>query len=438
ILLFFGFTPPVHAGIYNAVEILVGEKAAGMGGAFTAVADDPSAAYYNPAGIVQIPFASMSASANVAHFKTREGKFFLQDDEKLTSFDFIPDFWGATTTTFLGKVGFSIVIPESDDFEFHQKYTDVPLMGFTWNTARDDVTFEADTYLIGPTYAFSIVPGLSAGVSLYFLYNTFDETGYRYWDTDYPDATDGVNHSLQWEDSRGVDGTGTGITGKAGLLWRAGETFRVGAAFRPPARIDEEVEVRQVTYLSDIREDNLVTGFDRGNVEADLAYTREVPHAATLGVAFLPSKRFTLAMDLSYYGPVEFQEKTATLDGNFQPVEVSRTVTLKEVVNGSVGMEYFLTPRIPLRAGIFSDRSAAPEVQAINSAQPTKIDKYGATLSSGYLTANSTLVVGVKYAYGEGEGTAADYSDTSIGFSYQKETYTQTETAFFISGTYMF
>ena len=35
-------------------NFLVGERAAGMGGAFTAIANDPSGTYYNPAGLVDI------------------------------------------------------------------------------------------------------------------------------------------------------------------------------------------------------------------------------------------------------------------------------------------------------------------------------------------------------------------------------------------------
>ena len=91
------------AGIYNYMEVVVGEKAAGMGGAFTAVADDATATYYNPAGIIHIPFNSMSASANAMTFKTRKGKFFLSNKEELTSFDFIPNFWGVTASTSVGK-----------------------------------------------------------------------------------------------------------------------------------------------------------------------------------------------------------------------------------------------------------------------------------------------------------------------------------------------
>src|SRR5260221_13123847 len=43
----------------------VGVRAAGMGGAFTAVADDASAAFWNPAGFAAGSYFSLVADANI-------------------------------------------------------------------------------------------------------------------------------------------------------------------------------------------------------------------------------------------------------------------------------------------------------------------------------------------------------------------------------------
>ena len=427
-----------YAGIYNHMEVLVGEKAAGMGGAFTAIADDTTATYYNPAGIVQIPFNRMSASANAVTFKTREGKFFIEDNEKLTSFDFIPNFWGVVISTSLGKFGFSIVVPESDNFELHEKYSDVSLLGYTWNTAREDITIEADTYLIGPSYAISILPGLSAGVSLYFLYNTFTENIYNFWDTDYIDVDDGLSYSFLLENSRGLNGSGTGITGKAGFLYKINDNIQFSLVFRPLTMIAEEVKVRQVAYQSNINENNVVKSFERGNVEGSVSFTRKRPYASTIGVAYLPLDRMTIAMDVSYYGSAEYLEKAKAIGDNFEAVDTQRKIIFEEVVNGNIGVEYMLTSSIPFRAGIYTDLSAVPEVKDVDTPQATHLDKYGMTLSSGYMKSNSTVIAGVKYGIGRGYGTAPDYSENEIDFKNKKEPYTQTDVVLFISGSYMF
>lgn len=422
LLISFFFLPGLsHAGIYNYQEVLVGEKAAGMGGAFTALADDATATFYNPAGIVQIPFNSVSASANAITVKTRTGKFFLQDNEKLTSFDFIPTFWGVTASTALGKVGFSIIVPESDNFELHENYSNVNAIGYTWNTARSDITFESDSYLIGPTYTFYLTPRLSAGVSAFFLYNTFTENLYEFWDT-----TDAF-----LENSLGSNRSGTGITGKVGLLYKMNDKFRVSMVLRPPSEIEIEAKVRQVAYVKEVGDPKV----HRGNVEGTTSYSRRLPYSSTVGLAWLPSDRFTLAFDLSYYGPADYTQKTIDLI-NFNPETRSKNIILKNVINGNLGMEYMLTTTIPVRAGIFTDFSSAPEVRDIDAAQPAHLDKYGVTLSSGNMTANSTTIVGIKYSFGQGYGTAKDYDTIPVEF--RKEAYTQTDIVLFISGTYMF
>ena len=54
---------PVSA--YAQAEAPVGVRAAGMGGAFTAVADDASAVFWNPAGFASGSFFSLVADANI-------------------------------------------------------------------------------------------------------------------------------------------------------------------------------------------------------------------------------------------------------------------------------------------------------------------------------------------------------------------------------------
>ena len=40
-----------YADIHHYNDLILGERASGMAGAYSAVADDPSGAYYNPAGL---------------------------------------------------------------------------------------------------------------------------------------------------------------------------------------------------------------------------------------------------------------------------------------------------------------------------------------------------------------------------------------------------
>jgi hypothetical protein len=56
-------TDDVAFANWRANPITIGSRPAGMGGAFVAVADDARAAFYNPAGLTQIPLTEISASS---------------------------------------------------------------------------------------------------------------------------------------------------------------------------------------------------------------------------------------------------------------------------------------------------------------------------------------------------------------------------------------
>src|SRR4051812_44004669 len=68
-------TSTAFAAFSNYNTILIGDRAAGMGGAFTALTEDTgAAAFYNPASIIRMKGASLSASVSVYNkYDTRYG-----------------------------------------------------------------------------------------------------------------------------------------------------------------------------------------------------------------------------------------------------------------------------------------------------------------------------------------------------------------------------
>src|SRR5215470_19572217 len=57
--------PAARADDGNYRPYLIGGRAGGMGGAFTALSDDPSGPYYNPAGIANVTRSQMSLSGSL-------------------------------------------------------------------------------------------------------------------------------------------------------------------------------------------------------------------------------------------------------------------------------------------------------------------------------------------------------------------------------------
>src|SRR5688500_15009050 len=65
LLLSLAAVAPARAQDAHYQTFLVGERAQGMGGAFTGLADDPSAAFYNPAGLGHLSTGALSGSLSV-------------------------------------------------------------------------------------------------------------------------------------------------------------------------------------------------------------------------------------------------------------------------------------------------------------------------------------------------------------------------------------
>lgn len=55
---------PSRARELNAQGVLLGERASGMGGAFTALTGDPVSSYYNPSGVAALHAKGVSLSAS--------------------------------------------------------------------------------------------------------------------------------------------------------------------------------------------------------------------------------------------------------------------------------------------------------------------------------------------------------------------------------------
>lgn len=116
ILYAFGFT--LLAGLaslsasepFNNIQGFYGERAAGLGGAFTALSDDPSGAYYNPAGMAFAHNDGFSLSAS--NFKNVKRSYINIDTPgqmyNQTHQGFDPNFVGILKTLINGSSGFPL------------------------------------------------------------------------------------------------------------------------------------------------------------------------------------------------------------------------------------------------------------------------------------------------------------------------------------------
>ncbi|MFN2351330.1 MAG: outer membrane protein transport protein [Kiritimatiellia bacterium] len=146
---------------YNYQNYLVGDRAAGMGGAAAASAEGVDACYYNPAGLAQMRGNSLSLSGSLygkQAYRSQDGMF-PGEDARYNSFVTIP-----TTVGGVWKMrerltlAFSVLVPE------RMAYNE--LRSFRDNTHVYNYSADEQMLWFGPSAAWQVDERLSCGVSL--------------------------------------------------------------------------------------------------------------------------------------------------------------------------------------------------------------------------------------------------------------------------------
>lgn len=371
---------------------LVGERAAGMGGAYTAISDDPSGLYYNPAGIVFAPGRSFSASVNAFQYSQKKYKDVLGGNgwERKSS-NLQPNYFGIIQPLGEGKVGFSYAVPDSRLEDQDQTFSSIPGIdpstGLPLTITRYVINMnDTDyTYNFGPSYAMKINDDLSFGATLYFYYRdrelisnqlvTVNDGRYE-WNNVYGSLT-------EW-----------GIKPIVGMMWTPADKVSLGLTLSKNYIVDTDRRLQTTSR-----------GLDYGTNQPaynvwDSDDNREFPLTATIGAAYFPSESLLLSADISYYGEADYSIKYKnTVTGGVS----TESVPQERTVNVAVGAEYYPTERIALRGGLFTNMANTPELSSGKTDQLEHIDMYGASLSISRFTRASSLTLGGSYSMGSGE-----------------------------------
>src|SRR5690606_13092630 len=107
----------------------------------------------------------------------------------------------------------------------------------------------------------------------------------------------------------------------------------------------------------------------------------DLPMVARLGLAWFATPRLLLSFDASHH--------TEAKDGD-DPLFEREAVT-----NFNYGMEYYITPSLPLRFGLFTNNDSRPELSSSKANQRDHIDYLGSSLFLAWAQPNSQVALGV-------------------------------------------
>lgn len=363
---------------YN--NILIGDRASGLAGAYTAVSDDASGLFYNPAGIVFTETLQLSASANALY----STKLVYEDvlnggDWKRTSNNIVPNYFGMTTKLGDGYLGFSYAVTDFEVENQDSEFTTIPGVDlFVINVNNNDKVTK-----FGPSYALSLNDEWDFGVTLYWherdkeiINNQFIRLpgGEFEW----------TNIYFETEES--------GFEPVIGLMWSPDDALSFGLSVRQTF-ITSSSSRSQVTCASDVNDKDRQTSQcinTSGTINNPTITTsnekRDLPLNVRFGVAYFQTPRLLYSADISYFEEVR-----------------SSTYDAEEVINYAFGVEYYLTAAWAIRGGIYTNNANTPELSADEVNQFDHVDMTGISLSISRFSASSSVTLGFAVASGDGE-----------------------------------
>jgi long-chain fatty acid transport protein len=377
------------------INSIVGDRASGMAGAYTAVSDDSSGCYYNPAGIAFAPANKFSASVNAISTAKKVYKNVLTTlsgtsmDWEQESFSLLPNYFGIVQQFGPGMLGFSYAVPDSAQMRQKQSFSNIagvqPINTLTININNHD-----KAYLFGPSYSYRVSDSLSVGATLYYYYRD-SELIYN----QFAMFEDGAEAIINLHTTR----TDQGVKPMLGLIWDPVDNVSVGLTVSKLWVFDSDRDVQEIQ--TDYPDDPANILLSRASYSDKTRF----PLSTALGLAWFYSPSLLFAMDIKYYPDIE--EK-------------------KYVLNAALATEFYPTDSFAVRTGIYTDLSNAPDLTTAAMSEVDQIDLYGLTLSGTLFSGKSSVSLGLDWCFGSGDSQVnaartqiydVDYSQLTVHIS---------------------
>jgi long-chain fatty acid transport protein len=366
----------------------LGSRAMAMGGAFVGLADDFSAIFWNPAGIVQ--------------FKQKYFGFYGVDIIPSGTYEFSVDsvtLVDAKTQTkhYLGGLA-AYYHPISENVVAGIGFYTPSGLGAKWNgNDFQSLTFQSaykweskvGMFTISPALAFKVHDRISVGASLNINYGTFTIK------THAGDSELGIDLG-QYEE--GLSGWGVGAT--LGILFSPSEKLSLGATVRTPTKMSFSGDV-EVSFLSIL---GLIPGTPLygAYIPTKTTMKRDVtwPLWLAAGVAVKPLEGLTLTGDLQWtqWSTIDVMESKYGDIVWMLLMETERAMHWEDSLQIRFGAEYRYKA-FAFRGGYYSDPSPAPD-RTMNVLLPS-FDFNVLTAGIGYILNGLQIDFGVEYLMGK-------------------------------------
>lgn len=412
-----------------------GARALGFGGSFIAMADDATAASWNPAALMQLrrpelalvySYLNRSEHNRFATNPEADGKQKVdKGDLNYLALSF-PCRQKHCGRNMIFSINYQRLYELNRRWHFNLSKPDTgEVLSFDEYTQYDQ---QGSLFAIGLAYAIGITSEISLGFTVNFWQDVFNDNG---WTQNYHSYREGLIGGVPFEEyydgSIGYDFSG--VNYNLGLVWdvyqKNEQKLTLAAVYKSAfaaqiSRHDVNDGIRY-TYLSQLypQFDDLIE--PREPVDAHRSFSQTMPKSVGLGVAFQWNDAVTTSIDIYR---TDWQRFAIEGDGGARSSPLSgkllTEVEIQDTTQVRMGLEYRLISQkkfghnyiVPLRAGAFIDPAPA-------DGKPD--DTYGLSIGTGI--AFRTMVFDVAYQKRWGENLG-QFALPHLGFSQRLDEHT--------------
>lgn len=446
-----------RADPFHAQTLPLGQRATGMGGAFTAVASDPSAVFYNPAGIAVAGGSALSASLTLYAFDRSTVESGYRTATGHSSLDHaagasLPVFVSAVTqigkkdkdgrrhhaiaiSTFTYEARHQTFDVEVRSMDSTNKYLDTLSID---NTDRS--LWNALSYAYRPTARLAF--GISGILSIYRGRHTEEHITARLADVP-PSGAPIPTDENEWT-SHLTTVDVKSLLVRLGMLYIVNEKLRLGLMVQPPSlHVRGQARVRERALRTSLTGTPTSTYFTAE--DGDVAARRPIPLELRIGGSYALYSWLLLSLDTSLYGRTGSKQNPVVAIGPRQADSTTgafadpgtfyaETWYRRWSGNLAIGAEATLRESIAVRAGLYTDLSSAPPVPATaDKYAPPDVQRVGGTLSIGLVQDNYDISIGAIGLYGRGKGLSYETSQEGPA-QFQRTTVTDRMFLVFVNG----
>ncbi|HET6603540.1 MAG TPA: outer membrane protein transport protein [Xanthomonadaceae bacterium] len=400
-----------------------GARSLGMGGAFIGLADDATAAYANPAGLIGLGLEKQfSIEVRYNDFNTPYATSGPADPFTLDGIGYKGASDSTSNLSFLGFVwpserwSLAVYRHQLADYEnaFTSNEIDFDLATLFAVDGRNDL----DIVNYGISFGWRWTDTLSIGAGLSWYDFDLDTVADRY---SIGGTVGNAGHIVNTQRQRGDDDD---IGFNLGILYRGTDNFQIGATYRSGPGFDyrhTNVAGPSGVFVGEV---NANPGF----VFANFATNFDAPDVFGVGLAWRVSDSLTLAFDVNH---IQYSDLTEGLDRAFtdnpspNDLNIVDRLRIDDVVEPRIGMEWvFLNMSRPLslRAGAWYEERHTIRFQGDLNEFEGDLNNYVDAVADAILFSTGDdemhYSVGIGWAFQSFQiDFAADFSDIQDTFA---------------------